>query len=57
MERQNVSRTFKIYERNGFIISRTAGADAPWRGWRNGESFRANTLKGALVMAASYPRA
>lgn len=52
-----MGRIFKTYERNGFIISRTAGADAPWRGWRDGKSFRADTLKGALAMAASYPRA
>lgn len=45
-------RRFKTYERHGFLISRTAGADAPWRGWReDGESFRADTLKGAFQMA------
>jgi hypothetical protein len=45
-------RTFKTYERFGFLISRTAGPDAPWRGWReDGKSFRADTLSGAFQMA------
>lgn len=45
-------RTFKTHERFGFLISRTAGADAPWRGWReDGKSFRADTLAGAFRMA------
>lgn len=46
-------RTFRTYERFGYLISRTAGADAPWRGWReDGATFRADTLKGALAMAS-----
>lgn len=50
-------RRFKTYERHGFLISRTAGADAPWRGWReDGESFRADTLKGAFQMAKEAAR-
>lgn len=48
-------RTFKTYERHGFLISRDAGPDAPWRGWRgDGVSFRADTLKGALAMAREH---
>lgn len=46
----------KTYTRNGFIITRSAGPDAPWRGWRNGLSFRADTLKGALEMARTFPK-
>jgi hypothetical protein len=42
----------KTYTRHGFLISRTAGADAPWRGWReDGAKFRADTLRGAFAMA------
>jgi len=45
-------RTFKTYERHGFQISRTAGPDAPWRGWKpNGATFRADTLQGAFALA------
>ena len=44
-------RRFKTYERHGFVISRSAGSDAPWSGWRDGQSFRADTLKGAFEMA------
>lgn len=45
-------RRYKTHERHGFLISRTAGADAPWRGWRaDGTSFRADTLRGAFAMA------
>lgn len=45
-------RTYKTYTRWGFLISRTAGPDAPWRGWReDGKSFRADTLAGAFAMA------
>lgn len=42
----------KTYFRNGFVISRTAGPDAPWKGWReDGVRFRADTLRGAFAMA------
>ena len=45
------------YIRNGFLITRSAGPDAPWCGWReDGRSFRADTLKGALAMASQYPK-
>jgi hypothetical protein len=45
-------RKFKTYTRYGFLISRTAGPDAPWRGWReDGKSFRADTLQGAFIAA------
>lgn len=45
-------RPFKTYTRHGFLITRSAGADAPWRGWReDGVSFRADTLKGAFAFA------
>ncbi len=45
-------KKFNTYTRHGFVISRTAGPDAPWRGWReDGISFRADTLKGAFQMA------
>lgn len=45
-------REFKTYTRHGFVISRTAGPDAPWRGWReDGTKFRADTLQGAFEMA------
>lgn len=45
-------RIFKTYDRHGFLISRTAGPDAPWRGWReDGKTFRADTLQGAFEMA------
>lgn len=48
-------RTFKTYTRFSFLISRSAGADAPWRGWReDGASFRADTLKGAFQMARKF---
>lgn len=50
-------RNFKTYERHGFVISRSAGADAPWRGWRqDGTSFRAETLKCAFSMARDYAK-
>lgn len=42
----------KSYTRWGFLITRSAGPDAPWRGWReDGVSFRADTLRGAFEMA------
>jgi hypothetical protein len=48
-------RQTKTYTRFGFLISRTAGPDAPWRGWReDGVTFRADTLQGAFIMAREY---
>ena len=45
-------RQYKSYTRHGFLITRTGGADAPWRGWReDGRTFRADTLQGAFRMA------
>lgn len=42
----------KTHIRFGFIITKSAGPDAPWRGWReDGFSFRADTLAGAYDMA------
>lgn len=50
-------REMKTYFRNGFIISRTAGPDAPWKGWReDGVRFRADTLRGAFEMARDMKR-
>lgn len=44
-------KTCRTYERNGFLISRTGGADAPWRCWHpDGRRFRADTLRGAFAM-------
>ncbi len=48
-------RKFKTHSRRGFIISRTAGPDAPWHGWHpSGYSFRADTLAGAFQMASNF---
>lgn len=48
-------RACKSYERHGFLITRSAGPDAAWRGWReDGKSFRADTLKGAFSMARDH---
>lgn len=45
-------RTFRTYERHGFLIQRDSGPDAPWSGWReDGTRFRADTLAGAFAMA------
>lgn len=45
-------RRYKSHSRHGFLITRTAGPDAPWRGWReDGRSFRADTLRGAFELA------
>jgi hypothetical protein len=45
-------KTYKTHTRFGFLITRSAGPDAPWRGWRgDGVTFRADTLRGAFDMA------
>jgi hypothetical protein len=55
MHRYPSDRTFKIHTRRGFIISRTAGPDAPWRAWHpSGFHFRADTLAGAFRMASRF---
>jgi hypothetical protein len=50
-------RTYKTYVRFGFIITRSCGVDAPWRGWKDGVSFRADTLHGAFYLAKEYNHA
>lgn len=48
-------RQYKRHTRHGFLISRDAGPDAPWRGWReDGVTFRADTLQGAFAMASEH---
>ena len=48
-------KTFKTYTRFGFLITHSAGPDAPWRGWReDGTSFRADTVRGAFEMARNH---
>jgi hypothetical protein len=45
-------RHFASYERHGFLITRSGGHDTPWTGWNpHGGSFRADTLKGAFMLA------